>query len=95
MAVDDAPLELALELARFQRTLGELERLRPVDVLATGRRAGEPAVLRRGGRALAEGELVVVEDDELGMRITGSPARDWSSRFRFAAIRTAGGAGLA
>jgi type III secretion system YscQ/HrcQ family protein len=65
----DAPIELSLEIARFQLTLGELERVRAGDVLLTGRRIGELVTLRAAGQALAEGELVDVEG-ELGVRIT-------------------------
>jgi type III secretion system YscQ/HrcQ family protein len=65
----DAPIELALEIARFQLSLGELERVRAGDVLATGRRVGDRVTLRAANQALAEGELVEVEG-ELGVRIT-------------------------
>jgi type III secretion system YscQ/HrcQ family protein len=65
----DAPIELSLEIARFQLSLGELERVRAGDVLLTGRRIGELVTLRAAGQAFAEGELVDVEG-ELGVRIT-------------------------
>lgn len=65
----DAPIELSLELARFQLTLGELQRVAPGDVLLTGRRIGHAVTLRTAGRAFAEGELVSVEG-EIGVRIT-------------------------
>jgi type III secretion system YscQ/HrcQ family protein len=65
----DAPIELQLELARFQLTLGELQRVAPGDVLVTGRRLGQAVTLRAAGRPFAEGELVNVEG-EVGVRIT-------------------------
>lgn len=65
----DAPIEVALEIARFQVRLDELERVRPGDVLVTGRRVGEAVTLRAANQAFAEGELVDVEG-ELGVRIT-------------------------
>ncbi|HKP61573.1 MAG TPA: type III secretion system cytoplasmic ring protein SctQ [Polyangiales bacterium] len=65
----DAPIDVSLELARFQLSLGELERVVPGDVLLTGRRVGELVTLRAAGQAFAEGELVDVEG-ELGVRIT-------------------------
>lgn len=65
----DAPIELSLEVARFQLTLGELEHLQPGDVLLSGRRLGERVTLRAAGGALAEGDLVDVEG-ELGVRLT-------------------------
>ncbi len=64
----DAPIELAVEIARFRVRLDELERLAPGDVLVTGRRIGERVTLRAAGVAVAEGELVDVEG-ELGIRI--------------------------
>jgi type III secretion system YscQ/HrcQ family protein len=65
----DAPIEIGLELARFQLQLGELERIAAGDVLATGRRIGETVTLRAANQPFAEGELVDVEG-ELGVRIT-------------------------
>lgn len=68
----DAPIELQVELARFSLTLAELQRMRPGDVLVTGRRIGERVTVRMGGRALAEGELVDVEG-EVGVRVLAFP----------------------
>lgn len=65
----DAPIEVSLEIARFQLRLCELEAIGPGDVLATGRRIGESVTLRAANQAFAEGELVDVEG-ELGVRIT-------------------------
>jgi type III secretion system YscQ/HrcQ family protein len=65
----DAPIEVALEIARFQLRLQELEAIGPGDVLATGRRIGESVTLRAANQVFAEGELVDVEG-ELGVRIT-------------------------
>jgi type III secretion system YscQ/HrcQ family protein len=65
----DAPIEIGLEIARFQLRLGELEQVTPGDVLATGRRIGETVTLRAANQPFAEGELVDVEG-ELGVRIT-------------------------
>jgi type III secretion system YscQ/HrcQ family protein len=65
----DAPIELQLELAHFQLTLSELQRIAPGDVLSTGRRIGEAVTLRAAGRAFAQGELVDIEG-EVGVRIT-------------------------
>jgi flagellar motor switch/type III secretory pathway protein FliN len=39
------------------------------DVLALGRRIGEPVILRVGGVAVARGDLVDI-DGEVGVRIT-------------------------
>jgi flagellar motor switch/type III secretory pathway protein FliN len=73
----DAPVEVCLELARFTLPLQELARLAVGDVLQAGCAVGAPITLRAGGKALARGELVVV-DDEVGVRVTelldGQPA---------------------
>jgi flagellar motor switch/type III secretory pathway protein FliN len=68
----DAPIELQVELARFSLTLAELQRMRPGDVLVTGRRIGDHVSVRMGGRVLAEGELVDVEG-EVGVRLLAFP----------------------
>jgi type III secretion system YscQ/HrcQ family protein len=67
-ALDEVPIELCLELARFSVTLAELRALRPGDVLATGRLIGERATLTASGRPLARGELVDL-DGEIGLRV--------------------------
>jgi len=64
----DAHIELQVEVARFTLTLAELQRLRPGDVLATGRRIGEHVTLRVAGQAFAEAELVDIEG-ELGVKL--------------------------
>lgn len=65
----DAPVEIAVEIARFTLPLAELSRLRPGEVLSTGRTIGDEVALRAGGRAIAKGELVDV-DGEVGVRVT-------------------------
>lgn len=67
--VQDASVELRVELARFSLTVAQLTRLGPGDVLETRRRVGEAVTLRAGTAAIAEGDLVDV-DGELGVRIT-------------------------
>ncbi|AKF10679.1 FliM/FliN family flagellar motor switch protein [Sandaracinus amylolyticus] len=67
-AVGDAPVELVVELARFEMPLAELAALRPGEVLATGRALGERVVLRAGERTIALGELVEIEG-EIGVRV--------------------------
>ncbi len=64
----DAPLVVRVELGVVTMTAREWARLRPGDVIETGRRIAEPVVLRIAGRAVAKGELVDIEG-ELGVRI--------------------------
>ncbi len=66
--VVDAPVVVRVELGTVSLTASEWARLRPGDVIETGRRISEPAILRVGGRAVARGELVDVEG-ELGVRV--------------------------
>ncbi len=68
LRVDDAPIDLAVEVARFKLSLAEVSDLRPGEVLATGRHIGERVTLRAGGQAIATGELVNVEG-EIGVRL--------------------------
>jgi len=65
---DDVPLELCLEVARFNLPLGELSALAPGEVLGTGRAIGEHVALSIAGRVVARGELVEI-DGEIGMRV--------------------------
>jgi type III secretion protein Q len=64
----DAPIALCLELARFTLTLEELSRLRPGELLSTGRAIGESVTLCAAGRAIARGELVDIDGD-VGLRV--------------------------
>lgn len=64
----DVPVELVVELARFELPLAELAGLAPGEVLATGRALGERVLLRAGERVVAVGELVEVEG-EIGVRV--------------------------
>ena len=64
----DAPLVVRVEVGSVTLTAREWASLRPGDVLETGLRLSEPAVLRVAGREVARGELVAIEG-ELGVRI--------------------------
>ncbi len=64
----DAPIEVAIEIARFTLPLSEVASLAAGEVLATGRAIGERVTLRANGEAIATGELVEIEG-EVGMRI--------------------------
>jgi flagellar motor switch protein FliN/FliY len=64
----DAPIVVRVEVGSVTLTAREWSELTPGDVLETGLRLSEPAVLRVAGREVARGELVSV-DGELGVRI--------------------------
>ncbi|HVW25183.1 MAG TPA: FliM/FliN family flagellar motor switch protein [Polyangiaceae bacterium] len=64
----DAPLVVRVEVGSVTLTARQWGALRPGDVLETGLRLAEPAVLRVAGREVARGELVSI-DGELGVRI--------------------------
>jgi len=69
----DAPLEIAVEIARFTMPLSEVAALAPGEVLATGRAIGERVTLRANGESVATGELVDV-DGEVGVRVLSLPS---------------------
>jgi flagellar motor switch protein FliN/FliY len=64
----DAPIVVRVEVGSVTLTARQWGALRPGDVLETGLRLSEPAVLRVAGREVARGELVSI-DGELGVRI--------------------------
>ena len=65
----DVPIELTVEVARTAAPLRALLDLRPGTVVPLNRLASEPVELRAGGRILAFGEVIVI-DDEFGIRVT-------------------------
>lgn len=76
--LEDAPVIVRVELGTVEMKAREWAELAPGDVIALGRRVGDPAILRVGGVELARGELVQV-DGEYGVRIvaraTGGESR--------------------
>lgn len=71
-SLSNAPVDIAVELARFTLPLGELSNLKPGEIVVTGRRLGERVTLRLSDRPVATGELVDVEG-EIGVRILAVP----------------------
>ena len=70
------PVELAVEIGRTRMTIGDALALAPGSIVSLNRMAGEPVDLLVNGRAIARGEVVVI-DEEFGLRVTellGSPA---------------------
>lgn len=64
----EAPVVVRVEIGSARLPAREWAALGAGDVIALGRRIGEPAVLRVGGEEVARGELVDV-DGEIGVRI--------------------------
>jgi type III secretion system YscQ/HrcQ family protein len=64
----EAPVVVRVELGAVSMTAADWAKLRPGDVIETGRRVAEPVVLRVAGRVVARGELVDV-DGEVGVRV--------------------------
>ena len=64
----DAPLVVRVELGAVSMTASDWARLKPGDVIETGRRVAEPVLLRIAGRVVARGELCDV-DGEVGVRV--------------------------
>jgi flagellar motor switch protein FliN/FliY len=65
----DVPVELAVEIGRTTMTIGETLSLSPGSIVSLNRLAGEPVDLLVNGKVIAQGEVVVI-DEEFGMRIT-------------------------
>lgn len=71
----DVPVELSVELGRARMTIGEALALAPGSVLTLDRLAGRPVDLLVNGRAIARGQVVVV-DDAFGLRVSELVAPD-------------------
>lgn len=67
-AIGDVPVVVRVEIGEARMAAREWADLARGDVIALGRRIGEPVVLRVGGVPIARGELVEV-DGEVGVRI--------------------------
>jgi len=70
-AVGDVPVVVRVEIGEARMSAREWASLARGDVIALGRRLGDPVVLRVGGVAMARGELVDI-DGEVGVRIVQS-----------------------
>jgi flagellar motor switch protein FliN/FliY len=65
----DVPVELGVEIGRTTMTIGETLSLAPGSIVSLNRLAGEPVDLLVNGKVIAQGEVVVI-DEEFGLRIT-------------------------
>lgn len=68
--LEDVPVLVRVELGAVEMSTGEWAALAEGDVIALGRRVGEPLVLRVGGIEVARAEMVQI-DGEYGVRILG------------------------
>ena len=69
-AVGEVPVVVRVEIGVAEMRAREWAALGRGDVIALGRKIGEPVTLRVGGVAVAKGELVEIEG-EVGVRILG------------------------
>ncbi len=65
----DVPLQVKVELGQCKKTIKEVLDLNIGSVLALDKLAGEPVDLVANGKAIAKGEVIVIEDS-YGIRIT-------------------------
>ena len=65
----DVSVELAVEVGRTRMTIREALALGPGSIVTLNRLAGEPVDLLVNGKVIAQGEVVVI-DEEFGLRIT-------------------------
>jgi flagellar motor switch/type III secretory pathway protein FliN len=73
-AVGEVPVVVRVEIGVAEMRAREWAELGRGDVIALGRKIGEPVTLRVGGVTVARGELVEIEG-EIGVRILGRADR--------------------
>ncbi len=67
--LSDVPVELADEIGRTRKTIGQALALGPGSIVTLNRLAGDPVDLLVNGKPIARGEVVVI-DEEFGLRIS-------------------------
>jgi flagellar motor switch protein FliN len=68
-ALIDIPMEIAAEIGRTQMDVGKILKMSPGTIIDLDRESWQPIDLLVGGRAVAQGEIVLV-NDHFGIRIT-------------------------
>jgi flagellar motor switch protein FliN/FliY len=63
--------EVVVEIARTQLTGEEITQITPGSIIELDKVAGEPVNLVLGGKTIALGEVVQINQDKLGIRIIG------------------------
>jgi flagellar motor switch protein FliN/FliY len=67
--IDEAQVRLEVVLGEASLSVKELGSVGPGSIIELGSIAGEPVELRASGRAIALGEVVVI-DESFGIRVT-------------------------
>lgn len=65
----DVPLQITVELGRTQRLIKDILEFSPGSIIELDRLAGEPVDIIVNGKAIAKGEVVVI-DESFGVRVT-------------------------
>jgi flagellar motor switch protein FliN/FliY len=65
----DVPLEVTVELGRTKKYIREILEFGPGSIIELDKLAGEPVDILVNGKAIAKGEVVVI-DENFGVRIT-------------------------
>jgi flagellar motor switch protein FliN/FliY len=68
--VMDVPLEISVELGRTKKKIREILEFTPGTIVELDKMAGEPIDILVNGKFVAKGEVVVVMDENFGIRIT-------------------------
>lgn len=66
----DVPLEITVELGRTHKKIKEILEFSPGTIVELDKLAGEPIDILVNGKFVAKGEVVVVMDENFGVRIT-------------------------
>jgi flagellar motor switch protein FliN/FliY len=66
----EVPLEIAVELGRTSKKIKEILEFTPGTIIELDKLAGEPLDILVNGKFVAKGEVVVVMDENFGVRIT-------------------------
>ncbi|MBS4536041.1 flagellar motor switch phosphatase FliY [Clostridium sp. D2Q-14] len=67
--IQDIPIEITVELGRTTKKISEILEYGPGTIIELNKLVGEPLDIKANGRAIAKGEVVVI-DDNFGVRIT-------------------------
>ncbi len=66
----DVPLEVTVELGRTTKSISEILNFAPGTIIELERIAGEPIDVLVNGKFVAKGEVVVIDEESYGIRVT-------------------------